>query len=84
MHNAAASPAPVCLDDFGDTLTVADLCRLLQRSKAWIYRERWAAKRRGIAPDLPAALPADPNRYRKVDVAEWMATGRSSARRRIA
>jgi hypothetical protein len=62
-------------------LTGRDLCRLVRRSEQWLYQRRWTAKRRGLAPDLPAEVPGDKNRYRKVDVAEWLATGRSSIRR---
>lgn len=84
MPNAEHA-APVCLDAFGDLLTDRDLERLIGASEHYARNARHYAKRRGVAPALPATVPGLRFvRYRKVDVAEWLATGRGSARRRIA
>lgn len=75
---------PVTLDQFGDVLTDRDLARLMRRSDAWPRQERWQAKRRGLAPNLPAAIPDNGwcVRYRKDAVIYWMQTGRRTTRQR--
>ena len=68
---------PVTLDSFGDVLTDLDLARLMQRPLRWPSNTRHAARRRGVAPDLPLEVPGmRPVRYRKQDVAYWLQTGR--------
>jgi hypothetical protein len=79
--SAAAARRRVTLDDFGDVLTDADLCALLQFSPRWAETERSRAKSLGVAPELPAEVFSQRNRhrYRKTDVASWLA-GRGSRR----
>lgn len=73
---------PVTLDQFGDVLTDRDLARLMKRAERWPMNERCTAKRRGVAPDLPAEIPGVRSyRYRKQDVAYWLQTGRRSRQR---
>ena len=85
--SAAAARRRVTLDDFGDVLTDADVSALLQHGPQWVRKERNAAKALGVAPDLPAEIPVFErnrsryqHRYRKQDVASWLA-GRGSRRR---
>ena len=69
---------PVSLDQFGDVMTDQDLARLMQRTARWPEMERYRARRRGVAPDLPMEVPGlrTRYRYRKQDVAYWLQTGR--------
>jgi hypothetical protein len=74
----AGRPALVTLASFGDVLTDADLCALLQVSPRWAEVQRRNAKAAGVAPDLPARIPSlRLPRYRKCDVESWMRTGSS-------
>jgi len=69
--------APVTLDQFGDVLTDRELAQLVQRSAFWPRDERMRARRIGVSPDLPREIPGlAQKRYRKADVAHWLATGR--------
>lgn len=76
----AGRPAAARLEDFGDVLTDKDLAALLQVSPRWAEKQRADARRAGVAPNLPAALPqfARFPRYRKCDVEAWLRTGRSA------
>jgi hypothetical protein len=83
--SADAARRRVTLDDFGDVLTDADLSLLLGFSPQWVTKERCRAKQARGIPDLPAEIPAFPrqrirHRFRKQDVASWLA-GRGSRRR---
>jgi len=66
-------PAAVTLDSFGEVLTDVDLARLLRVSPQWPAQQRFQAKRRGRAPDLPECLRGlRQARYHREAVAAWL------------
>ena len=70
--------SPVTLDALGDVLTDDELAALVRRSPQWPKKERWRARRLGCAPNLPRELSdvsERVHRYRKQDVAQWLANG---------
>ena len=77
----AAPLSPVTLDSFGEVLTDVDLARLLRVSPQWPAQQRFQAKRRGRAPDLPECLRGlRQARYHREAVAAWL-RGRGWQRR---
>lgn len=76
---SAERPASPRLEHYGDVLTDADLAALCQRPASWPRRERDKAKVLGGRPNLPVRIEDGMRawRYRAVDVAYWLRTGRS-------
>lgn len=78
--------ARVRLEDFGDVLSDVDLAALLQVSPRWPEVRRREARRLRVAPSLPPTIQGVRwPRYRRVDVAAWLAreSGQPTPKRRI-